>query len=176
MDFEGISSIGKITRSHGVRGEVKVVLDTEHPEIFSNLDCCHLIYKNNKKTVRFESARPANKFWLFKFKGIEDRNSADELRDYDIFVDEELLPPLEEGEFFIHDLINSSVYSIEDEYLGKVIDYFENGEQGVCEVKGEHGNFLFPITDEIFKEIRVPEKKIIIQLIPGLTDLNRKPV
>lgn len=173
MDYKGISCIGKINRSHGVRGEVKVSLVTEHPEILTDLDYCYLIYKNNKETFRLEHARRANKFWLFKFKEVNDRNKADALREYSIFIDEKYLAPLEEGEFFIHDLIDASVFSTENEFLGKVTDYFENGEQGICEVKGDKGKFLFPITDEIFKEISPSDKKIIIYLVPGLIDLNR---
>ncbi|MCP4295776.1 MAG: 16S rRNA processing protein RimM, partial [Proteobacteria bacterium] len=117
--------------------------------------------------------RQANKFWLFKLKEVNNRDEADEHKDNKIFVDEKYLPALEEGEFFIHDLIDASLFSTENEGLGKVTDYFENGEQGICEVNGDKGRFLFPITDEIFKGISLPDKKIIIQLVPGLIDLNK---
>ena len=165
--------IGKINRSHGIKGEVKVTLDTKHTEIFSDLDCCYLIYRDKKVSFHLEQVRSANRFWLFKFREVNDRNQADELKDFGVYVDESYLPPLAEGEFFIHDLIGCAVYSIDDEYLGEVFNYFENGEHGVCEVKNERGIFLFPLTDEIFQGLSVAEKKIVIQPVPGLVELNR---
>ncbi|MCP4298906.1 MAG: hypothetical protein GY786_25310, partial [Proteobacteria bacterium] len=95
MDFEGISCIGRINRSHGVRGEVKVTLNTEHTEIFPELDSCILVYKGKTKNYHLDHARQANKFWLFKFKEVNNRDEADGLKDNEIFVDENFLPALE---------------------------------------------------------------------------------
>jgi len=117
-------------------------------------------------------ARPANTCWLIQFEEVCDIDAAKKLKGAGVWVDDCKLKPLDEDEFFIHDLIDAKVYSTKDEYLGVITGFFEAGNQGICEVTSEQGMFLFPASQEVLKEI-MPGEKVIINLIPGLLDLNR---
>ena len=176
MDLEGIIQIGAIVTSHGVKGEVKVMPLTDDPEIFYELEQLTLIQKNGaKKQVSLIDAREVKKYWLLKFDEIKDMTTALTYKGAGIFTGEENIRPLDEDEFYIHDLIDCKVYSTDNQYLGVITNYFDAGSQGVCEVKSDDDSFLFPTSDEILVEI-IPSEKVVINLIPELRDLNkRKP-
>lgn len=172
MNLKGIRQIGEIFNSHGVRGEVKVASHTSYPEIFEEIEEVILIKGEKRITFPVTKTRPAKDHWLFKLEGIDDLDVAKGYRDFAIYVDENILKPLAEDEFLISDLMKAKVYSTEDEYLGVITDYFENGEHGICEVRDGKDIFLFPTTKEVLKEI-FPEEKVIINLLPDLKELNQ---
>lgn len=173
MDVEGIIQIGTISKPHGVRGELKVFSQTDDPLLYEELEDVIIPVDGCQKKYRIEKARDTQKHWLFKFEGVDTMDEAERLRGKGIYTEESHLKPLDEDEFFIHDLVGSKVYSVEDVYLGTITNYFEAGTQGVCEVESEKGDFLFPTSAEVLQEV-IPPDKVIIQPVPELLDLNKK--
>lgn len=172
-DLEGIRQVGEIINSHGTKGELKVIPLTADNEIFQKSRSFTLIVDNQRQTVEVISARLTKKFWIVQISGIDDIESAKKLKNVGIFADEELLEPLADDEFYIDHLLNAKVYSTEDEYLGTITNYFDAGPQGVFEVTDGDKILLFPTTQEVLKTI-VPAEKVVVNLIPGLRELNRK--
>ncbi len=173
MDLEGIIQIGAVVDSHGTKGDLKVLPLTDDPEIFHKLDQLILLLKNGEKKIYpLVGARGAKKFWLLKFAEITDMTTALLFKGAAIYTEEDNIRPLDEDEFFIHDLIDSKVYSTDDKYLGVITKYFEAGTQGVCEVQSEEDSFLFPTSQEVLVEV-IPSEKVVINLIPELRDLNK---
>lgn len=164
--------IGTIVNSHGVKGEVKVMPITDDVELFLDLEELIIDRGETQQVFSVVRSRPVNHYWLIQFEEIRDMDMAKAMKGAGICVEDSLLRPLDDDEFFIHDLIGASVYSTEDEYLGKLTDFFDAGSQGVCEVTDESGSFLFPATQEVLKDID-PGRKVVINLLPGLVDLNR---
>ncbi len=172
MNLNNIRQIGKIFNSHGVKGEVKVASYTSYPEIYASLGQVTLIGKETKQVYKVINTRPVKDHWLFKLEGVENMDQAKDLKGFDIYVSEDELIPLAEDEFLISDLIDAKVYSTENAYLGKVLNYFDNGEHGICEVKAENGKiFLFPTTKEVLIDIEANDK-ITINVLPELLELN----
>jgi len=172
MNLNNIRQIGKIFNSHGVQGELKVASYTSYPEIYATLDQVILIGKSTKKVYKVINTRPVKDHWLFRLEGVENMDQAKNLKDFDIYVSEDELIPLAEDEFLISDLINAEVYSTENKYLGKIDNYFDNGEHGICEVKMPDGKiFLFPTTKEVLIDIEA-NSKVVINVLPELLELN----
>ena len=83
-------------------------------------------------------------------------------------IDREDAIPLEEGQYFIVDLIGLDVYTDEGNLLGKVDDIYNTGANDIYVVKDELGKqVLLPGTKEVIKEVKL-EDRIIVHLIPGL--------
>ena len=173
MDTEGIIQIGIIINTHGVRGELKFISQTDDPELLFGLE--ELIIANGDQRLRYPivKIRETQKHWLLKLEGIDSMEKAAQLKGQGIFTEESSVKPLAEDEFFIHDLIDAKVYSTDNQFLGTIKNYFEVGAQGVCEVQADDGDFLFPTSAEVLQEV-VPSQKVVIQLIPELIDLNKK--
>ncbi len=170
---EGIRQIAAVINTHGVKGELKVIPLTNDPEIFLRLDELIILKEDRREIYSLVRAREAKNHWLLKFDQIDDISEAIDLKGQALYTEESNLRPLDEEEFFVDDLINSRVYSLDDRYLGTIVNYFEAGPQGICEVKTESSTFLFPTSAEILKKI-IPPDKVVINLVPGLEDLNKK--
>ena len=106
---------------------------------------------------------------LVKFKGIDKVEDAELLRNFYLEVDRENAIELEEGEYFIADLLGMNVLTEENEELGKLEDVFNAGSSDIYVVKTEEGKqILLPAISEVVKEINLKENKIIVHLLEGL--------
>jgi 16S rRNA processing protein RimM len=174
MNLQGLIQIGRIINSHGIRGEVKVVPFSDDVAVFNDLPSVTVIDDRGlRRGCSITAARPFKHLWLLQLSGIDDMEGAKNLKGAGIYIDEALVRPLADDEFFLHDLINARVYTLDDQYLGVLTDYFEVGEQGICEVTAANDVFLFPVTEEVLIKVE-PGVRVIVDLPPGLRDLNRK--
>lgn len=164
--------IGTIVKSHGIRGEVKVMPITGDEALFLEQKQLIIDEGERQQLLTVVKSRPVQHYWLIQFDEVRDRDAAEAFRGAGVCVKDALLRPLDEDEYFIHDLIDAEVVSTDGQYLGVVTGYFEAGTQGVCEVTDETGMFLFPASKEVLREID-PGRRVVINLLPGLQELNR---
>lgn len=171
IDKDDLVIIGKITKSHGVKGDLKIKPLTTHPKEYLDIKSVFLCKKEEQQEFKVSKIKTIKDFWVFEIEGISSVEEAEYWRDGDISIKESELFPLDENEFFIHEIINSEVYSLEGEFLGKVISYFETGANGVCEVKKIDGSeFLFPTIEDVLVEFNSEEAKVIINVLPDMLD------
>ena len=105
---------------------------------------------------------------LLKLEGINNQEDAELLRNAFLEIDREDAIPLEEGKYFIVDLIGLEVYTDEGKLLGKVDDIYNTGANDIYVVKDELGEqILLPGIKEVIKEVKLDDR-IIVHLIPGL--------
>lgn len=146
--------IGKIVKPQGIKGELKVVLDSD----FSRLSSLKKVYISGKEfEVQSLSFRDALYLKLF---GVENRNEAELLRGESVFADEESLLPLEEGEFYFKDLIGLKVVDQHGEEIGKIEDIEQYGAADIIVVRERNMLFSVPFLSSIFLKIE-GEKAIV---------------
>ena len=151
--------IGKIVNTVGLKGEVKV-----YPYIDDFTDI-KFVYVNNNK-MEIENIRNKKTVVVIKFKEISNIDEAENLRNSIIELDDEDAPELEEGRYYIKDLIGFEVITDEGKVLGKLDDIFNTGANDIYQV----GEILLPGIDEVIKEIDTENKKITVHIIKGLLD------
>ena len=106
---------------------------------------------------------------LIKFEGIENPEDADLLRGSYLLINRKDAKPLEEGTYYIVDLLGLEVYTDEGVLLGKVDDIFNTGSNDIYVVKDELGKqVLLPGIDDVIKQVDLENKKIIVHIILGL--------
>lgn len=159
--------VGQITRAHGVRGEVQVVPYTELPERFTWLDVIY-VGEETPRPVAVESVRFHKNGVLLKLAGYDDRDAADLLRGEWLQVPEAEALPLEEGEYFLYQLIGLTVVSDTGDVLGPIVDVLETGANNVFVVQRDAGDLLLPDTDEIVQAIDFDAGQMTVHLLPGL--------
>lgn len=161
--------IGQIVNTFGIKGFVKVNPWVNDVTRFENLTTIYIKAKNNIKKYEIEEVKYQKNMVLLKLKGIETVEQAETLRNSHIEIDRLDAIPLEEGEYFIADLLGSEVYSDEGELLGILDDIYNTGSSDIYVVKNELGKtILLPYIDEVIKQIDVENKKIIAHLLKGL--------
>ena len=99
----------------------------------------------------------------------EDIDQAMLLKQKELYVDREHAIPLEEGEYYLVDVIGSTAVDEDGNVLGTMTDYLESAAQLIYIIHTEDGkDVLVPAVDEFIREVNVEEKRMVIHTIPGL--------
>lgn len=161
--------IGQIVNTFGIKGFVKVNPWVNDVTRFDDLKKVYIKIRKSLKELEIEEVKYHKNQVLLKFKGVETVEQAEMLRNAILEIDRKDAIPLEEGEYFIADLLESEVYTDEGKKLGILEDIFNTGSNDIYVVKNELGkSILLPRIKDVFKEIDVENKKIIVHLIEGL--------
>ena len=164
--------IGQIVNTFGIKGMVKVKPFTDDIRRFDKLETIYIENKDKKneyKDYKIEEVKYHKNMVLIKFDGIDTIEKAEELRQSYILIDREKEEPLEDGVYYIVDLIGLEVYTDEGNLLGKVDDIFNTGSNDIYVVKDELGKqVLLPGIPDVLKDVDLEKGKITVHLIPGL--------
>ena len=129
----------------------------------------HIKLKKQETELEIEEVKYQKNMVLVKFKGIETVEAAEKLRNAFVEIDRKDAIPLEEGEYFIADLLGLDVFVDTGEKLGILDDIFNTGSNDIYVVKNELGKqFLLPYIDDVVKDIDIENGKITVHLIEGL--------
>ncbi len=156
--------IGKIVAPFGLKGEVKVVPFTDFPERFKETDEVYVGSEAAGQVRRIESARIHKGSVLVKFEGISDMSAAENLRGAEIRIRESELVPLEEGRYYIHDLVGMEVLTTEGESLGKVKEVLTGSANDVYVTD----RAMIPAVREFVENIDLEKRRIIVKPVEGL--------
>lgn len=168
---KGYIAVGLITAAHGLRGEVKIELHTDFPERFAPDAVVYLDENLNEMTL--EAARPHQGGMLLRFVGINSRADADSLRGAWIFVPEESAQELDDGTYFVHDIVGLTVETAEGEVLGKISDVLFTGANEVYIVQSTDDpprEILLPAIAEVISSVDLAAGRMVITPLPGLLD------
>ena len=161
--------IGQIVNTFGIKGMVKVKPFTDDITRFDDLEKVYVETNKQKKEYEIEEVKYHKDMVMLKFKGIDRVEDAELLRNSYLKVNRQDEPELEEGTYYIVDLLGLDVYSDEGILLGKVEDIFNNGSCDIYDVKDELGKqLLLPAISDVIKEINLKEKKIVVHILKGL--------
>lgn len=161
--------IGQIVNTNGLKGVVKVNPFTDDISKFEDLKYVYIQLKSELKKVKIEQVRYNKNQVLLKLEGIDSIEEAEKYRNFYLKTEKESQEDLGEDTYYIVDLIGIDVYSDKNEYLGKIEDVFPTGSNDVYVVKDNLGKqILIPAIADVVKEVDLKNKKMIINLIPGL--------
>lgn len=167
--MKDVLEIGQIVNTRGLRGEVKVNSFSEDPQRFEKVKSIYVKYDKDYKEYEIERVSYVKNQVVLKLKGINKIEYAEALRNSYIYVKREDLEELPEGTYYIADLIGLDVYEENGNFLGKVDDIFSTKSNDVYVVRTELGELKYlPSIPEVLKDIDLPNKKIIVNLIKGL--------
>ncbi len=148
---------------------MSVIPHTDQPERFGWIEEVYVGEESpvlfEVESVRFHKGRP-----LVKLAGCDSREAAQELRGKFLQVPEDQAIPLEEGEYFLFQLIGLDVEMVDGERLGKLTEVIETGANNVFVVQGEAGELLIPDISEVVHEVDFQQNKVKVLPFPGLLD------
>ena len=170
IDREHLTCIGIVLRAHGIRGELKVLPQTDQPAYYSSMKQVFLVTEGDITEHHVKSCHLSNGLWRMGLEGITDRNEAEARQGSEVMLATDQLRPLETGEFFQHDLVGCQVVTLEGETVGTVSALMETGANDVLEVTGKGETILIPLVMDVVKEVDTAGRIIKIDPIPGLLD------
>jgi 16S rRNA processing protein RimM len=157
--------IGYISRSHGVQGEVLIIPDIYAPTLFDVLDLVRIeTARGDLVPARVESVRVQEKnnrlSFFVKFEHVVDRTQAEELKNFSVYADCDVIESLMDSDERPLDLTTFSVFS-DGTSIGSVDAMLENPAHPILQVTtNDHEQLLIPVVDEYIADIDEEAKQI----------------
>ena len=163
--------LGRLVNTHGVRGELRFL-----PYSFP----CHALYPGltvflqdvdgQPSVYMVEGARPRAPFVLVKLAGVDSLDHAETLREKVVAVEETILPPLKDGEFYYYQVVGLTVRTTKGTEVGEIAHVFFSGGHDIWVVRQGEKEYLIPVTEEIVRSIDLPGRQAIIEPLEGLLE------
>ncbi len=158
--------LGRVSGIYGIKGWVKILSFTRPKENILRYNSLFINHDGQWQELNLEDSQHRNGRLMIKLSGID---TPEEARNYigkDLAIDESKLPELPKGQYYWNQLIGLSVYSLDKELLGKIIDILETGANDVLVVKIDDGNtpkLLIPLVIDVFiKEVDLDNRRMIV--------------
>lgn len=154
---------GKVTSTHGIRGEVRIESWTNSPDFLSRFKTLYI----DNKPMTILSAKAHKSGVITLFKGIDNIDSAIGLKNKIVFIDRDDAA-LDNGEFFLADLIGlEAIDEASGESLGILTEVIPLTPNNVYVIKGKR-EILIPAVPDFVKEISLEAGRITFRLIEGM--------
>lgn len=167
--------VGRIVKAHGIRGELKVLPETDDPDLLLDIESIRVgehaghTIRLTLEHVRFQPSKKGL-VALVSFKEIKTRDDAETLVKSFLYIPESDLK-LDDDEFLLHDLIGCAVWDAEKGNIGSVKDVLEMPAQMVYLVeRSGQPDVMIPAVDAFIEDIDLEARRIVIHAVDGLLD------
>jgi len=163
--------LGKITKTHGVQGEVVFFLDVDMPELYETMDSVLIEIKGDLVPYFIESISVNRNRGIVALEGVETIEEAQKLINCELYLPLENLDELEEGQFYFHDIVG---YQVRDEKLGDlgtVRTVYSVPPQDLIAMDYQGKEILIPVNDELTPSADREQKILHVRLPDGLVDI-----
>lgn len=163
------TTIGKITSTHGVRGDLKVYPLTDDPERFFALN--KVFVGDTKELLIPVGAKLHKGMVLIRFKGMDDINMVLRFKDQYLYVLDEDRIKLPEGRYFLSDLIGCQVLDLSGKMIGNLSDVLQGAANDVYVIDGGDGKeYLIPAVERFIISVDIVNKRVIVDPIEGMIE------
>ena len=155
--------MGRIGAAHGIKGEVRIQSYTADPLALT--DYGPLSTNRPGLSIEIETARTTTNVLVARIKGVRDRSAAEKLNGIELFIDRDLLPPIEDEDDYYHaDLVGLSARLEDGSVLGEVIAVPNFGADDLLEIrKADSGETWFiPFTKLAVPEVHIAAGYVVV--------------
>ena len=168
--MEDMLRVGVITSTHGLAGEVKVFPTTDDPQRFRFLKEVYADTKKGLRCLHVDHVRFFKQFVIVHFDGLKRIEDVQDMLKCDLLVTRENAIPLEEGQYYLADLIGLQVVKEDGTVLGVLEDVLQTGANDVYAVRLEktHKELLIPAIPQCILNVDLEQGRMTVYLLPGL--------
>ncbi len=164
--------VGRLARTHGLRGALKIVpygetLDLLEPGAKLYL---HAGADTTERELTLLQWRRQGRYWVAQFNELADIDAAREVVNQELFLPEAYLPPTPEGEYYHYQLIGLRVETAGGRQLGILRAIIETGSNDVYVVEHDAQEILIPALADVILEVDLQGGKMVIEAPEGLLD------
>lgn len=165
-------SLGKITKPHGLKGEVIIWLDVDIPENYIDLDGLFLEIKGQLVPYIIQELQIRGKKSIVKFEDINSIEATEAIVDAEAYLPIKKLPKLKGKQFYYHEVIGYMLHDTNTEKdLGQLKAIYESTGQDLFAIDINESEVLIPIVDNFLVSVDHAEKKITVALPDGLLEV-----
>ncbi|MGA0556855.1 ribosome maturation factor RimM [Larkinella sp. VNQ87] len=171
MTKDDCFQLGKITKTHGIRGEVVFFLDVDMPELYETMDSVLIEIKGDLVPYFIESISVNRNRGIVALEGVETIEEAQKLVNSDLYLPLDNLDELEAGQFYFHEIVG---FRIRDEKLGDlgtVRTVYNVPPQDLIAMDYQGKEVLIPVNDDLTPSADKENKILNVRLPDGLLDV-----
>jgi 16S rRNA processing protein RimM len=175
MNKQDCFKLGHISKVHGVKGEVVIVLDVDDATRYKKMES--VFVELNQQLVPFfvERITIKNKQSIVKFDGMNSIDQASMLINASVFLPVNLLPKLNEASFYFHEIIGFRVNDKNHGNIGTVETILEYPSQNIIQIRDDNKNeILIPVRNEFIVNVDRENKCLNVNTPEGLIDVYLK--
>ena len=162
--------LGYVVRAHGIKGALRVRpasgLAAETARSLAHVPQVFL----DDEPIALTRVRPERDELLIELAGLSDRTAAEALRGRSLFVPRSALPPPDEDELYLADLVGCSVYDQQARLLGVVTGTYDSGAQDVLILDASGKELLLPFVEPMLVDVDLAARRISYDPPPGMVD------
>ena len=162
---------GKITKTHGLKGEITIKLDVANPGDFSALKYVLVEEKGNLIPYFIENQKINGDKMFVQLQDVRKVEQAAAFLGKAVFLPNELMPELDEDEFYYKEIVGFKLVDVAKGEIGKISDVLEYPTQAVIQVMKEGKEILIPIHDDIIEKVDKKAKTLTVNTPEGLIDM-----
>lgn len=169
---DSLLSVGKIVNTHGIRGELKIISNTDFPEVrFAPKSRLMLVHPETGEQIEVTvaSARPNKGMFIVRLAGFDNINEVEKYKGFDIKVSKDESVELPDNEYYFYEIIGCRVIDEEGTELGVIEEILRPGANDVWVVQmPTRKQLLLPVIDEVVLDVDVQAKVVKVHLMEGL--------
>jgi 16S rRNA processing protein RimM len=172
MTSSRLVPVGKIVKTHGLQGALKIVPYGEtlgQQELGVKL-CLYSSSDEGGRELTLVHLRSQGRHYVAQFAEFSDVDTARDVVEQEVFLPEECLPPTSEGEYYHYQLIGLRVETAGGREIGILRGIIETGSNDVYVVAYETKEILIPAIAEVILEVDLQRGKLVIEPPEGLLD------
>lgn len=161
-------AVGQVMGAFGPRGDVRVQPFSDQPDRFRTIK--RVFIGDELVPARILGRGVHGQGITLRLDCVTTRDRARQLFGSLLYVPEAEAVALPPGEYFIHQLIGSTVVTNDGGPLGEVVEVLRTGANDVYVVRGPQGELLVPVIPDVVTSVDVATRTITVTLLPGMID------
>ena len=172
MTKEECFYLGRIVSKFSFKGEVLIKLDTDEPETYLEMESVFVEYGKNLVPFFIEkSSLQKSNLLRVKFEDVDTEEDAEDLIKSDLYLPLDLLPELDEDQFYYHEIIGFKVQDLNYGEVGILTGVNDTTSQALFEIEKDGKQILIPMNDQFLHKVDKKNKIIWVKTPEGLIDL-----
>ncbi|MFD1553434.1 16S rRNA processing protein RimM [Putridiphycobacter roseus] len=172
FEKEDCFNLGSIARLHSFKGEVSIFLDVDDPKEFKNLESVFVEIDNILVPFFIESIQIRNKgFAVVRFEDVNSEQKAKRLLKKKLYLPLDILPELDEDEFYHFEVEGFKVVDHEHGPIGNVVKILDHKTNPMFEIDFNGVEILIPKQDRFFERIDWDEEIVYLKAPEGLIEM-----
>ena len=171
MTKEECFYLGRVSKTHGIKGEVTIKLDVDDPSVYRDMK--FFLLEINKVLTPFfvEKVTCSGDKFFVTIQDIKTVEAASALTGKEVYLPLEMLPKLSGKQFYYHEVKGFTLIDEEKGELGPVADVIEYPTQAILQVFKDKKEILIPILDQVIQKVDRRSKKLYVKAPEGLIEM-----
>lgn len=162
---------GKITKTHGLKGELTVKLDVANPGDFKDLRYVLIEDRGNLIPYFIENQKINGDKMIVQLQDVKKVEQAVAFMGKAVFLPNELMPELEDDDFYFQEIVGFKMVDVLKGEIGEISDVLEYPTQAVIQVMKDGKEILIPIHDDIIQKVDKKAKILTVKAPEGLINM-----